>query len=383
MQLKKKQIKILILLIIIIIISIIGIKKFKNQNIAPQMQPVAVTSFIVSAQDLPLIYEYSGRTSAFLEVEIRPRVNGTLLNCDYKEGQLIKKGEVLCKIDPDLAKTSLKQAQAKFNQSRFNWNRAGELFKNKVISTKAYEEAQSVYEQAKAALETARINLNYTTVTAPFTGIASKQEIDEGSLLTANSSLLTRLIQLDPIHINFSYSDTEFLKKQKQLSEGKIMLPKDKKILVKLIFEDGTEYNNAGVVNFTDTIINADTGTINASAIIPNPEAILLPGQFVRIKLEGLIKKDAIIIPDKSIMQGPQGPFVYVVDAENKAAIKSITLGDLYERNRIIETGLKDGDQVITEGMIKIRPGLPITASPSLPEASTKQDINSTTSIEE
>ena len=328
------------------------------------MQPASVTAIKVAAADIPLSFEYSGRATGAREVEIRARVSGILVKRTYVEGQAVKAGAVLFKIDPAPFEASFASSQARSTQAARDWDRAEALYKEKALSAREYDEARAARDQSQAELKTARINLGYTTVTAPISGVTSREGLSEGSLVTADTSLLTRLTQLDPIYVYFAAPDTDALLQRRSVAEGKFVLPADGKLTAELHFVDGRVYPRPGTVDFTDSIIDAATGTVRARAVVPNPDNALLPGQFVRLTVKGLTRKNAVAIPDQAVMQGPQGTFVYLVDKDSKATPQPVTLGLLSGRNRIIESGLKDGDEVITEGMIKVKPGNLVNAQP-------------------
>lgn len=330
----------------------------------PQMPAFAVSVQEAAPADIPLTFEYAGRAVGSREVEIRARVSGILQKRSYVEGAWVKEGDELFKIDPAPFQAALAQAQARYNQAERDWQRVSALFKEKAVSTREYDEARSAHDQAQAALKTAQIDLGYTTVTAPISGVTSKEGLSEGSLVTADSSLLTRLTQLDPMYVEFAYPDTEILNLRQQISQNVITLPDDQKLRAEIHFGDGSVYKQEGVIDFTDSIIDTQTGTVRARATVPNPDGNIYPGQFVRVVVKGFTRRSAITVPDKSVMQGPQGPFVFTVDAEGKAAITPITLGRLVDDRRIAESGLKAGDKVIVEGMIKTRPGSPVTIAP-------------------
>lgn len=323
--------------------------------------PPAVTVIDVAPADLPLSYEYAGRTAGSREVEIRARVSGILLKRAYVEGQPVKKGDLLFTIDPAPFEAALADAEARFAQARKEWARVGELRKAEAISAREAEQAESAYEQAKALVRTARINLGYTTVTAPIDGVTSVEGLSEGSLVAADTSLLTRISQLDPLYVYFSSPDMDALTQRRKVAEGTLTLPEDRHLKAEIRFGDGTTYDQLGIIDFTDSIITPETGTVRARAVMPNPDTRLLPGQFVRVIVKGFTRKGAIAIPDQAIMQGPQGPFVYTVNAESKATITPVSLGELQGKLRLIESGLKAGDRVVTEGMIKARPDAPVT----------------------
>lgn len=327
----------------------------------PAMPAPSVMAVEISPADLPMTYEYAGRTAGSREVEIRARVSGILLQRNYVEGQPVTQGDLLFTIDPAPFEAALAQAQARLTQTERDWKRADVLIKEKALSPREYDEAKSAYEQAKAEVKTARINLDYTTVTAPISGITSKEGLSEGSLVTADTSLLTRIAQLDPVYVEFSIPDSEAIYQRQQLASGAMVQPDDGKLTIEIFFGDRRDTPFHGVVDFTDSVIDPQTGTVRARGVLQNADNAVLPGQFVRVALKGLTLKQATIIPDTAVMQGPMGTFVYTITPEGKAAITPVTLGALAGKNRIVTSGLSEGDKVITEGMIKVQPDAPVT----------------------
>lgn len=336
----------------------------KQAAAAAAPPPPVVTVSTITPANVAMVYEYPGRVSGSREVEIRARVSGILLERSYQEGQEVKAGDVLFKIDPKPYEAELATAQARFNQAKRDWARTGELKKADAISAREYDQAQSAYEQAKAAIETANINLGYTTVVAPISGVTSSESLSEGSLISADTSLLTRLTQMDPVYVYFSSPDMETLLQRREVAEGKLAMPEDKKLKAQIRFGDGSTYPEEGTIDFTDSIIAPETGTVRARAVIPNKDDRLLPGQFVRVIVKGFTRPNAIAIQDQSVMQGPQGAFVYTVGKDSKAVVTPVKLGALNNNMRIIEDGLKEGDVIISEGMIKVKPGNIISIAP-------------------
>lgn len=325
-----------------------------------KMPPAKVVVYPVKHTDVPLSFEYSGRTAGSREVQVRPRVSGILLRRAYTEGKKVTQGDVLFEIDPAPFMAELQQAQARFDQAEKDWERGQKLFKAKALSARESDQVQSAYEQAKAALAVAKINLGYTTVIAPVSGVTSKESVSEGSLVVADNTLLTRVTRLDPIYVNFSTPDEEVLAQRRMILSGEYGGPQDGVLQAEIHFGDGMVYSKTGQVNFTDSIIDPETGSVSNRAVLPNPDHAILPGQFVRVVVKGMVRKNAIAIPDRAVMQGPQGTFVYVVQ-DNTVAVKPVVLGALQDGMRFVKSGLEDGDQVVVEGMIKARPGAPVT----------------------
>ena len=350
---------------VVLLLGILYMVYAKKGLMIPPAPQVVVQEMVT--RDVPLDYEYPARTAGSREVEIHARASGILIERNYPEGKLVKQDDILFKIDPQpfqakvaQAEAQLKGGQASLKQAQQDWERVSDLYAKKMASARDKDRAVAILEEAKAKVEAAeadlkvaQINLGYTTVKAPITGITSQEGYSEGSLVDpATRSLLTRIVQIDPLYVRFSISDADVFKNHALITQER--LP------VTLKLADGSAYPIKGYVNFSDSTIDPKTGTVHARAIIANPDGRLLPGQFVRVTVSGLSQPNAILLPKKAIMQGPDGPFVYLVTPENKAAIQPITLGQSAAEGQIIERGLKAQDKVIIEGMIKVRPNAPV-----------------------
>ncbi|UCL88009.1 efflux RND transporter periplasmic adaptor subunit [Pseudomonas nitroreducens] len=352
--------------------------------------PPAVTIEVAKSAPVPMTLEYSARTAGYREVEVRAQVSGILQRRTYEEGRPVKAGQVLFRIDPrpyqaalGQAQGSLAQAQARYRQTDRDLRRIRELQKKGFASESELDRYISNFEQAKADVEAARANvqakqidLNYTTVTAPISGMASKEVRSEGSLVAAadpNSSLLTKLTQLDPVYVNFAYPDTEAARLRDGVQSGKLTLPSGGKLAAELRFGDGSKYPIDGVVDFTDSFVNTGTGTVNARAVVPNPDNQLIPGQFVRVLIKGITRKAAVTVPERALAQGPRGTFVYVVDKDGFARVRQVTTNQTVNGRWIIDAGVDDGDHVIVEGIPKVRPDQPVKASEAAPQAPAPQ----------
>jgi len=345
----------------------------------PAPPPPSVSVMEIKARPVPLRFQYAGRVAAFREVEIRSRVSGILLEKSFTEGAKVEAGHVLFRIDPasyeaELARANaqLKEAQAQISRTKRDAERAVALYDRQVGTQKARDDAASAYEQAQAGVavaeaqvKTAQINLGYTTITAPISGVTSLRQLAEGSLVgtSANDSLLTRISQLDPVYVYFSFTDTELNEIRRLIDSGEAQRPSGGRLQAVISFGDGKEYDKKGYVDFTDSSVDLQTGTVRGRAVVPNPELKLRPGQFVRVSIEGITRQDTVVIPQAAVMQGPQGQFVYAVDAQSKASIRPISVGREVAGGWIIEKGLESGDRIVTEGVIKVKPGAPVTAA--------------------
>jgi len=354
---------------------------------AGQMPPPQVTVVEVKPQTVPLTYEYAARISAYRQVDVRARVGGILLKRNFVEGAEVKAGDVLFLIDPApyeaalaQAQAQLQQAQAQLTQAQREEKRNINLFDQNAVTQKARDDATSTRQLAEAAVaaaqaqvQTAQLNLDYTKVTAPVGGITSLEQVSEGSLIgtTGDTGLLTSITQLDPVYVNFSFSDTEAAEVRRliDLKKAKGQAPN---LGVKISFGDGTTYDHDGVVDFTSSTIDVSTGTLQARAVVDNPIRRLLPGQFVRATVTGVSLDNAITIPEVALMQSPQGQFVYTIDKDGKARVNPVTLGQKVGSDWLVLSGLSAGDKLITEGIIKVRPGSPVQAA----EAATPADAN-------
>lgn len=339
--------------------------------------PPQVTVQTVDLTNVPIVEEYAGRTQGAREVQVRARVAGILLERTYEEGQTVRQGDLLFRIDPQpfkvklqSAEAGLQQARARLTQAQRNWERAEDLWGSRTISARSHDDARAELDLARAAIAaaeaevaSARIDVGYTSVEAPVSGVTSLEGLPEGSLVgtSADNSLLTTITQLDPIHVEFAFPEGEQMRRRQLLESGKASQDAPEgRVPVAIVTGGGQVLPQEGWVDFTSSGVDPLTGTIKARAIVPNPDNRLLPGQFVRVRVKGLVRNDVAVIPDKALMQGPQGPFVYVVDAEGKAQVRPVQTAGLVDAGRIIEQGLKDGDKVITEGVIKVRPGVPV-----------------------
>lgn len=338
------------------------------------MAPPEVSVVVAEPRDLPANFEYVGQIAGVREVEVRPRVSGILERWNYQEGAKVAAGRSLFTIDSApyraalaRAEAQLASAEASLAQSSRNAARLKPLFEAKAVSQKDYDDAVSSAQvasanvkAAQAAVTEARLNLSYTRVEAPISGITSRALQSEGSLVQAQQTLLTTISQIDPIHVIFSFTETEHLKFTRAVEEGRLVLPKGGKFDVKLKLADRSEYARAGKVDFTDVRVDPNTGTIEARAVIANPQGLLRPGQFARVTLVGGMRPGAIAIPQRAVLEGPGTKIVLTVNAQGIVVPRPVQVGDWSGKDWIILGGLNAGDQVIVDGVVKARPGSPV-----------------------
>jgi membrane fusion protein (multidrug efflux system) len=339
----------------------------------PQAVPVAVIT--VKATDVPYVGEFVGETESSQEVEIRARVEGFLESISYREGAVVNKGDVLFQMDRKPFEAALSAAQAEMQAQRArletasaNLNRVGPLAAEDALSQKDLDDAKGAKDAAAAAVEGARsrvqqaeINLSYTTILSPVTGVTSFARKQPGSFIAPGpDSLLTYVSALDPMRVNFSVSENEQLKFNKMIAEGKLRAADERKYTVKIVLADGTVVPAPGHITFGDASFSKETGTFLVRAELPNKDGLLRPGQFVRVLMGGPSWVDAIQVPQRAVMQGPQGNFVWVVDAESKAQFRPVTVGPLTGDLWLIAEGLKDGERIVVDGGLKLAPGVPV-----------------------
>lgn len=336
--------------------------------------PPEVAAIELHPAPVHLTLNYAGRVRAASEVEVRAQVGGILLSRDYTEGARVKAGDILYRIDPApyaaavaQARAQLQQQRAQQQKARTDANRARTLFEQNVGTAKARDDAISALAVAdgavavaQAQLETTELNLGYTKVTAPITGITSLEVLPQGSLVGVNS-LLTRITQTDPIQVVFSFTDTDAAEIRTLLeSNAAFITGQDGRLGVRLRFGDGRIHPAEGFIDFTSSMIDPKTGTIQARAFVPNTDGVLLPGQFVQVTVVGVTLKAGIVVPEPAVMQGPQGTFVYVIGQAGKAAARPVRLGRQTPQGWLVNEGLQAGDKIVTEGVIKVRPGSPV-----------------------
>jgi len=336
--------------------------------------PAAVAVTTVAPKDVPVTYEYVAQTAGYREVEVRARVTGILLKRNYKEGAAVRKGESLFTVDPApfqvalaRAEGDLAVAEAKLAQAKREAARLRPVLEARAVSQKELDDALSAeqiaaaeVQSARARLSEAKLNLEYTRVEAPISGITSRAVVSEGALVSGPNVLLTAVTQTDPMYVIFGVPDSERIARRRDAEAGRLKLPADGRLKATLKLSDGSIYPREGVVNFHDVRVNTQTGTSESRAEFPNPESALRAGEFVRIELRGAVRPAAIVVPQRAVLESPKGKFAYVVNAEGKAEPRPLEVGDWTGDGWVINSGLKPGDRVIVDGVMKIGPGAPV-----------------------
>lgn len=332
--------------------------------------PVSVIE--VQPTSVPISTETVAQTEGAKEVEIRPRVGGILLKRMYEEGVAVREGQAMFLIDPVPYQIALSQAharlaeqKARIEQTEREADRLKGLLATQSISQREYDNAVSdnsmavaTVQQAQASVREAELNLSYTTVTAPVSGISGRFQFSEGALVSANTSLLTTIIQLSPIWVRFSLSDNELAQLGGHLNESNVKQ-------VSLTLPDGSEYKQKGRLNFAASQIDPALGTQQLRATFENSDKRLLPGQFVRARIVTGQRDGVFLIPQIAVQTSDQGRFVYVVNEKNEATVRPVEVGEWQGQDWIIYSGLKSGDKVIVDNLIKIRPGAVVAPHPA------------------
>ncbi len=356
----------------------------KHESKQQARPPVEVTAMTVAPRDTPVTFEYVGQTQSSRQVQIVARVNGFLERRTYEEGSVVKAGQVMFRQDPrpfqvqvDAAKAALAEQQARLKVASDNLARVKPLAERKALSqrdlddaTGAVETASAAVDVAKANLDQARLNLSYTTITTPVTGVSSFAKVQDGQYVNAADSQLTYVAQLDPMWVNFSLSENDMLSIRKDQAAGQLRLPAKDDFEISVVLADGSVFPKKGRITFANADYNQQTGTFLLRATLPNPDGVLRPGQFVRVRVAGAVRPNAILVPQQSVLQGAQGHFVVVVDKESRAQIRPVEVGPWYGESWFILKGLSAGDVVVTDGMVRLSPGAPVKIAASAEKAS-------------
>jgi membrane fusion protein (multidrug efflux system) len=275
------------------------------------------------------------------------------------------------KVQLEQAEAALARQKAAMETAKANLARVKPLVELDALSQKDLDDATGQYEsyaaavdQAKAQVESAKLNLSYTVITSPVTGITSFAQQTEGTYISQQNSLLTTVAVLSPMWVNFSLSENEIQTLRDQEKRGLMRTPKDKNYVVEIILVDGSLYPHTGRITFADSSFNAQTGTFLIRASVDNPKGVLLPNQYVRVRVKGAIRPNAVLVPQRTIQQSSKGHIVWVVK-EGKAEARPVTVGDWNGDEWFVFEGLKAGEQVVVDGGLLLSPGMPVTVKPS------------------
>jgi len=343
--------------------------------------PVEVGVVTLAPAAVTLTRELPGRTAATRVAEVRARVKGIVLKRLFTEGSDVKEGQPLFRIDPapyqaalDSATAQLARAEASLANARLTAQRYSDLVKDDAVSRQEYENATATLKTSeadvaagRAAVDAARINLGYTTVTSPVSGRIGRSAVTEGAFVQqSQATLLATVQQLDPMYVDVTQSSADALRLRRDLAEGRLQSAGREQARVRLVLEDGREYGTAGALQFADVTVDPSTGSITLRALFPNPRSELLPGMFVRARLEEGVSPQALLVPQQGVSRDQKGlPTALVVNAERKVERRQLVTDRAIGDAGLVSSGVKPGDQVIVEGLQKVRPGVEVKAVPA------------------
>ena len=338
----------------------------------PPEGPVPITVTTVQSGNFPAVLNANGQTQAYYTTQIYARVSGYLLKRNYTEGQWVSKGQTLFTLDPSDLNNALTSAQASYDLANANYiNAKAALNRVKPLALANAASAQDLdtamanerssaasLNAAKVAVEQAKLNLSYATIKSPIEGFVDKSKIDIGTYIAAGANgLLTTVYQTNPMYVNFTFSENEKLSRQNAIASGKLIAPQGGKYEVELTLGDGTTLTRKGQINFIAPFIDSTTGNITYRAVIDNADHKLLPGQFVHVKVKGMEWKDALYVPQKTLLTGDKGKFVYTLEANNTLTPHPVVAGEWVGENVLIQSGITAGTKIAADGLAKLKPG--------------------------
>lgn len=366
---------------IFLTLSLITLCGCKSDQAKFSLPPVEVTALKIEPKTIPAIFEYVGFIESSHAVEIRARVEGYLNQIAYTEGDFVKEGDLLFQIDPlpfqaalDNAQGELKRQEAILWEAKRTVERLKPLYEKKAASQRDLDTAianelaaEAGVESAKAQVRSAELNLSYTTILSPISGLSSLTNYRQGALISPGAgALLTTISVVDPVWVKFNVTSNEILTYNREVKDKQLKLPNDARFEAEIILADGSAFPFRGLLDYASPTLDQKTGTMIARATIPNPDSLkgeqLKPGQFVRIKVYGAVRPNAILVPQKSVQHGQDGLYVVVVDPDGKAEIRQIVAGEWFEEDWIIQKGLEAGELVIVDGVNKVVAGQKVSA---------------------
>jgi membrane fusion protein (multidrug efflux system) len=345
---------------------------------APAAQPPEVSVATVQRASVPVTIDLPGRTNAYFVAQVRARVDGIVLKREFKEGSDVKIGQRLYQIDPAPFIAALNSAQATLQKSQANllaMEAQAERFKvlvaGNAVSKQDYDNAVSTRDQAvadvafgKAAVQIAKINLGYTNVIAPITGRIGISQVTEGAFVqAAAATLMTTIQQIDPIYVDLTQSSIQGLQLRRDVASGKVKITGPNQAKVTVTLEDGTAYPITGSLQFSDITVDQNTGSVTLRAMVRNPNYVLLPGMFVRARIDEGVNDNALLVPQIAVTHNPQGQATtLIVGPDNKVALRTIQATRTFGNNWVVESGVSAGDKVIVSGIQRAQPGAVVRA---------------------
>jgi membrane fusion protein (multidrug efflux system) len=346
-----------------------------------------------NTRTVPIVYDFAAQVAGSREVEIRARVSGIIRKRNFVEGQSVQAGQSLFLLDPDPYKVARERAaaekqaaQARLIQAQRQAKRMQEMIRSQSAARRDFDDAESALavaaadlKAAEARLDESELNLRYTRVESPVSGIASREQRSEGSYVRGPEDLLTTVTQIDPAYIQFGIPDREALRVRRAVDEGRMRIPDGLRFRAQILLADGRPHRAEGRLTFNDVRVNPTTGTSEARVVVENSEGLLQPGQFVRIRLLDAERIDAIVVPQRAVLDGPQGKMLLAVDAAEQVQPKPVTVGEWVDlpdgAGWVIDQGLAPGERVIVDGIFHAKPGGKVKAIPmgSRPETQAQQ----------
>lgn len=369
-----------------------AVRPYKHAVGAAPSAPLGVEVVEVQQEDIPIYGEWIGTLDGLVNADVRAQVTGYLSKQGYQEGSLVKQGQLLFQIDPRPFQAALDQAQGQLAQAKASLANAQAVQRRTELDVERYtplakeqaasqqdlnnsvqnnlaaiatvETAKAQIKTTEASVETARINLEFTRLVAPIDGIAGQAQLQVGALVTPSSGVVTSVSTVDPIKVYFTVSEPQYLAWRKRFPTEASLQEADKKVRLQLILADGSTYPHDGTFYFADRQVNQSTGAIRLAGLFPNPNNVLRPGGYARVRAVIRTQPGAVLVPQRAVSELQGGYQVAVVDTDNKVSIRTVTVGDRTGDRWIIAEGLNPGERVVAEGVQKVRTGMTVRATP-------------------
>jgi RND family efflux transporter MFP subunit len=379
-------------MVLVVVAIALGVCLSTADAIAQTAPPPPVTVSNPLQREIVEWDEFTGQFAAVDYVELRARVSGYLTEIHFTDGEIVKKGDLLFVIDPrpfeiarDSAQAQIAQAQARLDLANAQLQRTSELRRSDFAPQSTLDErraetrgATAALETARAALRSAELDLEFTHITAPVAGRASRHQVSIGNLVNGGSTgittLLTTIVSLDPVHFFFDMSEADFLAYQRASAGGKLGSTRDSSLLAEVRLTDETEWKRQGILDFVDNSVDRSAGTIRARAVFANPDFFITPGQFGRLRLPGSERHEAILIPDSALVTDQSRKIVMTVKDDGTVEPRVVRPGPIVDGLRVIRDGLGPKDRIVINGLVRARPGAKVTPQPGKIEAVTKSD---------
>jgi membrane fusion protein (multidrug efflux system) len=343
----------------------------------PQRPAPQVTVISIEPKDIPFVPNFVAQTESSRQVNIVARVSGFLDRIAYREGEVVKEGQLLFQLDPkpfqaqlEAARGELQSQEARFKTAQANLGRVKPLAEQNALSQADLDRAQGDFDNAKAAVfsaqakaREAQLNLGYATIRSPVSGLASRALQRQGAYVnaTGDSANLTYVAAVDPVWVTFSVSQNQTAKWRNEAEQKRVIEPANREYTVDIVLSDGSRYPYSGKINFADPSFSQETGSFMVRAVLPNPKQMLRPGMFVTAYVHGAMRPGAIVVPQLAVQQGSNGHLVYVVKQDGNAEVRPVIVGDYYgEKDIVILSGLRAGDRVVVDGVLRVVPGQPV-----------------------